>query len=142
MNNGIVERASKRLGDLLTQDFHVVTGVRTDDLGGDHRDGGNLLRGHGLQAQPRLGGGLLVAFCHPGGGGLRSWYGDSLTRDRERHLTCQRLHHRGLLNLCEVCLRNLGADKPGEVAGLSCGGNSHNGFSFPRGGLARCRGRP
>src|SRR5690606_25795311 len=102
VQNSVIERNSESLGDIRTEDFHVVAGVSANDLGGDHGDSRNLGRLETAQADFAFGGFLLTTFANPRGNSLLGVDGKFLPVNTNRDLPGKLHHGRRLTSLLEI----------------------------------------
>ena len=120
-----VECLSERLGNLILQKLHVVTGVRANDFSRHDGDGGELVRGESLDTNRRFRGGLLSALGNPSSSSLAGRDDDFLPRSTKRHLTGKLHHRRCVTSLLKVVGSLCGLNEPAKGASGSCGSLCH-----------------
>src|SRR5699024_2924387 len=126
MQGGSVERFGERFRNLILQKSHIVSGVSAHDLGRDHRNRGDLVRGETLNTNAGFRGGLLPALGNPPGSSLAGRDDDFLSRSAERHLAAKLHHRRCITGLFEIVLGLGGLNEPAKGASGSRRSLCHN----------------
>ena len=125
VQSGGIERDSERLSDLLTEQGHIVAGVRANDLSRDHGDSRDLVGLDRLQRETARGGRLLASLRNPRRGRLRGDVGKLLPVDTQRDTTGKGLDDGRPSGLLEIILSLGRLKEASKLAGLSCSSLSH-----------------
>ena len=125
MEGSRVESLSERLGDLVLKKFHVIAGVRANNLSRNNGDSSDLVRGETLNTNRRFRGGLLATLRNPTRSSLAGRNNNLLPRRAKRHLTGELHHGRCVTGLLEIVLSLCGLNEPAKGASGSCGSLCH-----------------
>src|SRR5699024_2132607 len=109
-------RFGERFRNLILQKSHIVSGVSAHDLGRDHRNRGDLVRGETLNTNAGVRGGLLPALGNPSRSSLAGRDDDFLSRRTQRHLAAKLHNGRRVTGLLKVVLGLSGLNEPAKGA--------------------------